>query len=64
MVLRHSVHKWYRYRTRQVERRRKVAFLCSKRGQTSGYVVWREYIKECKRWDPGMSSDCRSVLSV
>jgi hypothetical protein len=53
IALQSSVHKWHRYRSRQLERRRKVVFLCSKRGQTNGYVVWRNYIKECKRWDPG-----------
>ena len=43
----------HRYWRRQIDRRHKVETCRAKRGNRNAFVVWKDFIRECKRWDPG-----------
>jgi hypothetical protein len=45
--------KWLKYYDRNKRRKRLVMQCCSKRCSSKGFENWKEYVRECKRWDPG-----------
>ena len=45
--------KWHKCYDRNKRRKRLVMQCCSKRCSSKGFENWKEYVRECKRWDPG-----------